>query len=199
MGEQNAKGRLIVLSGPSGVGKTTLCQQVLEQVPAKLSVSATTRKPRCTEVDGVDYYFFSPAQFRRKLEAGEFLESASVFGHLYGTPVGPVRAALDSGQTILLEIDVQGGEQVRRRFPDALTLFIMPPSLEAWRESLRRRLAKRGMNVPAEIERRLDQASAEIEEAQRSGLYDYFVVNDDLEQAVQQLVTIIHRELARND
>ena len=120
-----------------------------------------------------------------------------MFGNLYGTPLGPVQAALDAGQTILLEIDVQGGLQVRQRFPDAVTIFIMPPSLEAWRQTLRNRLTQRGMDVPAEIERRLGEAAPEIELARKSGAYDYFVVNDDLEQAVKQVVAIIKKELAR--
>ncbi|MDD4890763.1 MAG: guanylate kinase [Phycisphaerae bacterium] len=199
MTETKTKGRLIVLSGPSGVGKTTLCQRVLEQVPARLSVSATTRKPRRTEVDGVNYYFLTQPEFERRLATGEFLESATVFGNLYGTPMGPVKSAMESGQTILLEIDVQGGLQVRKRCPDAVTIFIMPPSLEAWRESLRSRLTRRGMDVPAEIEHRLAEASAEITLAKESGAYKYFVVNDDLETAVRQLVGIIKKELARND
>ncbi len=199
MSERNAEGKLIVLSGPSGVGKTTLCQRVLEEVPARLSVSATTRRPRRSEKEGVDYYFLSAEQFAARKQAGEFLESAEVFGNLYGTPLGPVRAAVESGQTVLLEIDVQGGLQVRDRFPDAVTIFILPPSLEAWRESLRSRLARRGMDDPAEIERRLDQATAEIEQARQSGAYDHFVVNDDLDQAVRQLVAVINKELARHD
>lgn len=199
MTANNSKGRLIVLSGPSGVGKTTLCQRVLEEVPARLSVSATTRQPRRSEVDGVDYYFLSPEEFERRESAGEFLESACVFGNRYGTPTAPVMAAVEAGQTVLLEIDVQGGMQVRKRVPQSLTIFIMPPSLEAWRESLRSRLTQRGMDVPAEIERRLDEAAGEIDIARQSKAYDYFVVNDDLETAVRQLVGIIRKELARND
>lgn len=196
---QPPSGKLIVLSGPSGVGKTTLCQRVLEQVPARLSVSATTRKPRRNEVDGVSYYFLSADEFERRLAAGEFLESATVFGNLYGTPAGPVKAALASGQTVLLEIDVQGGLQVCQRCPDAIAIFVLPPSLEAWRESLRRRLTQRGMDVPAEIERRLAEASAEIELARTSGVYRHFVINDDLDTAVRQLVAIIKKESTRHD
>jgi len=199
MGEPKTTARLIVLSGPSGVGKTTLCQRVIEQVPARLSVSATTRTPRRAEVDGVNYYFLTAEEFRRRLDGGEFLESASKFGNLYGTPLGPVKSALDSGQTVLLEIDVQGGLQVRQKCPDAVTIFILPPSLEAWRESLRSRLTQRGMDVPAEIERRLNEAAAEIQLARDGGAYDYFVVNDDLETAVRQLVAIIRKELAKHD
>jgi guanylate kinase len=199
MAEAVTKGRLIVLSGPSGVGKTTLCQRVLEEIPARLSVSATTRKPRRNEVDGVNYYFLTDEEFTRRLAADEFLESAVVFGNRYGTPAGPVRTALESGQTVLLEIDVQGGLQVRKRGPEAVTIFVLPPSLEAWRESLRSRLTQRGMDVPADVERRLNDAAAEIKLARESGAYDHFVVNDDLETAVRQLVALIKKELAKHD
>jgi guanylate kinase len=199
MMEGKSKGRLIVVSGPSGVGKTTLRQRVLEEVPARLSVSATTRQPRRTEKNGVDYYFLAHEEFKRRLDAGEFLESANVFGNLYGTPAAPVQAALDSGQPVLLEIDVQGGLQVLRRFGDALGIFILPPSLEAWRETLRKRLTQRGMDDPAEIDRRVREAAAEIEQAKNSGAYQHFVVNDDLEHAVRQLVSIIRKELAKHD
>ena len=195
----NHTGRLIVLSGPSGVGKTTVCQRVLEQVPARLSVSATTRPPRRTEKDGVDYYFLSRETFGQKLAAGEFLETASVFSHLYGTPIGPVQSAIASGQTILLEIDVQGGIQVRQRFADAVGIFLLPPSLEMWREALRTRLVQRGMDVPAEIERRVNAAAIEIEQAKTCGAYNHFVINDDLKQAVKQVVAIIKKELETHD
>lgn len=199
MSDTNSKGKLFVISGPSGVGKTTLCQRLLERVPARMSVSATTRPARRNEKHEVDYYFLSPQEFEQRLAAGEFLESAEVFGNRYGTPVGPVKAALDSGQDILLEIDVQGGIQVHERFPDAVGIFIMPPSLEAWRESLRRRLTSRGMDQPEEIERRVSQAEAEINLARDCGAYRHFVVNDDLEHAVNELVSTINKESHRDD
>ncbi len=199
MSDTNTNGKLIVISGPSGVGKTTLCQRVLEQVPARMSVSATTRPARRNETDGVNYYFLSPEEFARRREAGELLESAEVFGNWYGTPAGPVAAALEAGHNILLEIDVQGGRQVRERFPQAVGVFILPPSLEAWRESLRRRLTSRGMDDGDAIERRVNEAADEIELAKTCGAYGHFVVNDDLEQAVKELVAVINEELNGND
>ncbi|MCG3178390.1 MAG: Guanylate kinase [Phycisphaerae bacterium] len=196
-------GRLIVISGPSGVGKTTLCHRVLEEVPARMSVSATTRKPRANEREGADYYFMTPGEFEKHRAAGEFLEWATVFGNLYGTPLAPVRAAVEQGQVILLEIDVQGGIQVHQsaksRFPDVLEIFIKPPSLDRWEESLRERLMKRGMDRPEEIARRVGEARAELEQAERSGAYKYFVVNDDLDTAVRELVGILRKEIDFND
>jgi len=201
MGKGSHRGRLIVISGPSGVGKTTLCERVLERVPAKLSVSVTTRPPRPNEVDGEDYRFCSPEQFERQREAGGFLEWARVFGHCYGTPLAPVAEALDAGQTVLLEIDVQGGLQVARGelADDAVLIFIEPPSAEQWEQALRERLTRRGMDDPEQVERRLGEARAEISLARDSGAYTYFVVNDVLQDAADELVAIINKETARDD
>ncbi|HOI56818.1 MAG TPA: guanylate kinase, partial [Phycisphaerae bacterium] len=132
---------IVVVSGPSGVGKSTLTRLLLEHVPdLAFSVSATTRPPRPGETDGVEYYFLSRDEFQRRLAAGGFIEHAEVFGNLYGTPVDEVARARRQGKRLLLEIDVQGGLQVRRRFAEARLILIVPPSLE----ELRRRLAGRG-------------------------------------------------------
>ena len=188
-----------MISGPSGVGKSTLCRRALKRVGAQCSVSATTRRPRQNETDGVDYEFITPKEFERRRDAGEFLEWAEVFGHLYGTPAGPVRQAVAQGRTILLEIDVQGGLQVHRSYPDAVQVFVLPPSMDRFSQALRDRLNHRGMDDAQEIERRVGQARGEIEQARASGVYSYFVVNDDLDRAVDELVELINKETACHD
>jgi guanylate kinase len=180
-------GRLVVISGPSGSGKSTLIQRLLGH-PAlrlKVSVSATTRKPRPGEVPGRDYFFLTPEQFERNRE--ELLESASVHGHLYGTPAEPVRRLMAQGFCVALVIDVQGGFQVREKVPDALLVFIQVPSLEV----LERRLRDRGTDDEATIERRLAAARRELEMAPQ---YDVQVINDDLDRAVEELAGILVRD-----
>lgn len=178
-------GRILVVSGASGTGKTTLVKRLLAQ-DAELawSVSATTRRPRPGEVDGKDYRFLSRAQFERGLQANEFAEHAESFGEFYGTPAEPLRRALAEGRVILLDIDVQGARQIRKSFPDAFLVFAMAPS----EEELLRRLTGRGTEDEASRKRRLQRVREEL--AARNE-YDRVVINDDIERAVAELKGIV--------
>ncbi len=174
-----------MIAGPSGVGKGTVVRKLLERDPSIwLSVSATTRAPRPGEVDGVQYRFVSRDEFEALRSRGGLLEAFEVFGHSYGTPRASVEEHLAAGQDVLLEIDVQGALAVREEFPDALLVFVRPPS----REEQRRRLVERGVDDPAEIERRL--AAAATEEA-HAGEFDAVVVNDDVDAAVDEVAGIL--------
>lgn len=178
-------GKLIVISGPSGSGKNTLIRELLRRSkwPLVLSVSATTRPPRPGEKHGVDYFFLSEEEFRKLAAEGGFLEYAEYVGHLYGTPRQWVEEQLRQGKWVILEIDVQGALQIKKRFPDAVLIFVRTSSLEEYE----RRLRQRGTENEEEIKRRLEQARRELEYVP---YYDYVVVNDDLEQAVQQVEAI---------
>ena len=173
---------VLVITGPSGVGKGTLIRLLLDRFPSMaLSISATTRKPRPGEEDGVDYHFLSAEEFQRRIDAGEFLEWAEYAGNRYGT----LRSELERDVDVLvLEIEVQGARQVRERVPDAVSVFIAPPSDEA----LRTRLVGRGSDDPEQIEKRLAVAQEEL--AARDE-FDHVVVNDDLEAAVQELADLV--------
>lgn len=174
------RGVLIVLSGPSGVGKTTIVRTAREQFDGVFSISATTRAKSDQERDGVDYLFLTPDAFQAMIDDGAFLEYAQVFGKdSYGTPRAPVEEALHQGRVLFLDIDVQGAQQVRAAMPDAYMIFIEPPSID----ELRRRLEARGRDDAEAIERRLAEARLEMERAHASGVYDAFVVNDDLPRA----------------
>jgi guanylate kinase len=180
-------GKLVVVSGPSGVGKSTIDQRALAATDAEYSCSATTRAPRPGEVDGRDYRFVDRTTFETMIADGELLEWAEVFGNYYGTPAGPVEQALRQGRKILLEIDVQGGVQVHEKMPGATFVLIVPPSLDA----LRQRLTGRGTEDDATAQARLDKAEAELDVARSSGVYTREVVNDDLDEAVSELIAII--------
>jgi guanylate kinase len=183
-------GFLLVLTGPSGAGKGTLVEHIVKQRPdCVFSVSATTRPMRSTEVEGRDYFFISQDEFLQREAQGYFLETAEVHGHLYGTPVEAVEAHVREGKVVVLDVDVQGGASVRRVRPDAVTVFVYPPSLDA----LRARLESRGTDTPAVIEERLKNAPGEL--AQMS-LYKYVVMNDDLQRAVTALLAIHDGERA---
>lgn len=184
-------GKLIVLSGPSGVGKSTVVRQVLEECGQglKLSVSATTRPPRPGETDGVDYHFLSDAEFTRRREAGEFLECIEVFGrgHWYGTLWSEVRSSLAAGQWVILEIDVDGAKDVLRDFPAAISIFIGPESLE----ELERRLRSRGTETEEAIQRRLAVARHELAMADN---YQYNVINISVEETVTEIYAILQSQ-----
>jgi len=185
-----AEGHLIVISGPSGVGKSTVTRLLLEREPKLMfSVSATTRSPRPGEEEGVDYYFLSREQFRKRIAEGRFIEQAEVFGNLYGTPVEELDRARAAGRRLLLEIDVQGGLQVRSRFASALMILVVPPAPE----TLKERLSKRGTETPEAVARRLAKAEGELKMARQSGAYDVEVINDRLEQAVQEVKSLIEK------
>jgi guanylate kinase len=184
-------GFLTVVSGPSGAGKGTLVQRLVSARPeCVLSVSTTTRPRRPGELEGVQYHFVTPEEFERRRAAGLFLESAEVHGHLYATPLAFVDEQLGKGKVVVLEVDVQGAEAVRRARPSAVSVFIHPPSIDA----LRTRLSKRGTDPPQVVERRLQKAPDELLQYRD---YDYMVVNDELEQAVARLTAIVDAERAR--
>jgi len=180
-------GKLIVISGPSGVGKGTVTREAVARTGAALSVSATTRPPRPGEVDGREYVFLARDAFDKLVAENGFLEYADVFGQRYGTPAEPVRRSLADGRTMVLEIDVQGGLQVARTMPEATFVLIVPPS-EA---ELRRRLVGRGTETPDQLARRLGKANEELALARGSGVYTIEVVNDDLERAIDEVCSLI--------
>jgi guanylate kinase len=178
-------GRLFVISGPSGAGKGTVVQELVRRRPGVfLSVSATTRPARAAERNGVHYHFVSPNDFMAKRDSGGFLEWAEVYGSLYGTPRHPVEAALAAGRDVICELDIQGATAVKRAKPDAVLVFIEPPSLD----ELFMRLRRRGTEDPEALSTRLRAA---YEEVKRKGLYDYIVVNDSLDDAVGALLRIL--------
>jgi len=189
-----AKGRLFILSAPSGAGKTTLAKRLIAAVPDMvLSVSHTTRPKRNGEQHGVDYWFVSPADFQAMIERGEFLEHAQVFGNLYGTSRAGVETQLERGLDVLLDIDWQGARSVRQHMPEVVSIFILPPSLA----ELERRLRGRGQDSDSVVEGRMRKA---VEEMSHHQEYDYKVINDDLDRATADLISIIdgHGETLRN-
>ncbi|MCP3902957.1 MAG: guanylate kinase [Planctomycetes bacterium] len=186
--DSQGRGLLVVISGPSGVGKTTIVKAVKERLNGIFSVSATTRPRSEQEQDGVDYYFLTEEEFQRRLDAGQMLEHAQVFGrHRYGTPRQPVIEALDDGHLVILEIDVQGACQVRASAPDAFMIFIMPPNEAALLERLR----GRGRDTEEAIQRRFEEAQREIGLAHSRGVYDAFVRNDELARAQDETCELI--------
>ncbi|MEY2715336.1 MAG: Guanylate kinase [Planctomycetota bacterium] len=181
-------GLLLVVSGPSGVGKTTIVHEVIRRLGGEFSVSATTRARSERERDGVDYHFVDQATFQKWIDAGRFLEYAQVFGRSwYGTLQDQVEHALGEGKLIVLDIDVQGAKNVKQKMPRAFTVFVMPPS----EDTLLKRLHARGREDEAAIQRRFAEAKTEIDFAKTSGVYDAFVVNDDLEIAIDQLCDLV--------
>ena len=186
--KETRKGMLIVVSGPSGTGKGTLCEKLLaNDTSVRFSVSATTRSQREGEIDGIHYHFMSDERFDELLKQDAFLEHATVHGHRYGTLTKPIDEGIEKGQNILLDIDSQGAINVMKRRPDCVSIFILPPSGNA----LSVRLHTRNTDDPAEIRRRLANAPGEVAKLK---LYDYVVINDDLEMAYEQIYHIVQAE-----
>jgi len=188
---ENKRGLLLVISGPSGVGKGTVCNALIDECEDMMvSVSATTRKPREGEVHGENYYFYTEEKFKEMIEQDELMEWAAFCGNYYGTPRQPVLDALKEGKNVILEIEVQGALKVKSKYPEGVFIFVLPPSLE----ELRNRLEGRGTETKEVVEERLRTA---INEIQQSIKYNYFVVNDTVQQATEQIKNIIKAEKAR--
>ena len=184
-------GTLFIVSAPSGAGKTSLLKALLEVLDGlRVSVSHTTRPKRAGEIDGADYHFVDPDTFTRMAKGGEFLEHAQVFDNYYGTSESNIRDQLEAGVDVILEIDWQGARQVRTRFPNAVSIFVLPPS----RETLRERLGNRGQDSEAVIERRMRDAIAEMSHYAE---YDYLVVNDQFNQALREIGSLITAQRLR--
>ena len=182
------KGTLFIISAPSGAGKSTLIDIIRPMFPDMLySVSCATRPMRKGEIEGEDYYFVTKDEFQRMIEAGEFIEWKTVHGAMYGTPAGPVRKAIETGQSMILDIDVEGAKEVFRAFPDSVGIFINAPDMT----TLEKRLRLRGTESEESIATRLANARRETEMA---GIFRYQIINDDLEKAVSDLASIIRGE-----
>ncbi|HTR44236.1 MAG TPA: guanylate kinase [Thermodesulfovibrionales bacterium] len=188
-----ARGSLFIVSAPSGAGKTTLCRKLTEVLPGiGYSISHTTRRPRAGEENGRDYIFVDEAEFRRMIGDKEFLEWATVHGNLYGTSQRMLREMQGQGTDVILDIDVQGARQLREASPEGVSIFILPPSLEV----LRSRLEKRGSNSAEDMERRMRTAVEEIREYKK---YDYVIVNDLFEKALDELRAVVLAERVKTD
>lgn len=181
------KGKLIVLSGPSGAGKGTICRELINSGIFELSISMTTRAPRTGEENGVHYYFATKEQFKKTIEEDGFLEYAQIYENYYGTPKAPVLERLEQGKDVMLEIEMQGALQVKKSYPDAVLIFVLPPSLKVLRE----RLTGRGTETPEQIALR---TASSLKEIHMIYDYDYSIFNDRLENAVNDVKTIIRAE-----
>ncbi len=187
-----SKGTLFIVSGPSGCGKGTVLAEILKQDNVYYSVSATTRAPRPGEINGVNYHFLSKDEFEKLIENGGMLEYANYCGNYYGTPKKPVEDMLAEGKNVILEIEVQGALKVMEKCPEAVSVFILPPSLK----ELRRRLHKRGTETEEVIEKRIGEAAGEIRKAVN---YDYVMINGELEIAVSDLLSIINSQKLKKE
>ncbi|MEA4960148.1 guanylate kinase [Lutispora sp.] len=188
----NNKGLLIVISGPSAVGKGTICKELMKRGidNLELSVSATTRRPRQGEIDGINYYFKEKEVFEKMIESEDFLEFARVYDNYYGTPKKNVMDRISNGKDVILEIDIQGAKRVKRNYEDGIFIFIMPPSFK----ELKNRIVKRGTETQKDMNKRMTCA---FEEVQQAKYYDYIVVNDNLNSAVEKIYCIIKAEKCR--
>jgi guanylate kinase len=186
--ERENKGALIVISAPSGAGKTTLCHMLIKELPsAEFSISVTSRQPRAGEVDGRDYVFVNEEDFKKRVKEGRMLEWAQVHGNYYGTSKKFVETRLNKGLYVILDIDVQGGLQVKEKFPEAILIFVLPPSME----ELKNRLKNRKQDSSGEIKKRLKNS---YEEMNYLSKYDYLVINDNLTEALKDIKAIIRAD-----
>ncbi len=187
------KGLLIIVSGPSGAGKGTICKELIQRDDSIIvSVSATTRQPRAGEVDGISYHFLTKDRFETLIDQGGFLEHACVYDNYYGTPKDFVVERISEGKNVLLEIDIQGALQVKKKYPEGVFVFVLPPSME----TLKTRIIGRGSETPESLNKRLSSAFSEIELIKN---YDYFIVNDTVCHATDILQAIITAEKCRVD
>ncbi len=186
----NKEGILVIISGPSGSGKGTVVEELVKEDNFALSISATTRKPRSYEIDGVHYYFYSKEEFEAMRSRGELLECAEFCDHCYGTPRNYVEKQLAQGKNVILEIEVQGALQVKKLYPESILVFLIPPNLE----ELGRRLINRGTEDKATINKRIHRALEEMEFANQ---YDYVVINDTVKEAKNDIETIVRAEAMR--
>ena len=184
------EGLLIVISGPSGVGKGTICKELMKRYDYNVSISATTRSPREGEVDGVNYHFLDKKSFEEKLSNSEFLEYAQVYGNYYGTLKQSVENEIHNGKNIILEIDIQGTLQVQKVYRNAIYIFLLPPSIN----ELKNRILKRGSETESSFNLRFSSVS---EELKYMNSYDYAVINDDIDKAVKKIHNIINTEMNR--
>jgi len=184
-------GKLFIVSAPSGAGKTTLCNALRKKFPDLVySVSHTTRRPRKGEKEGIDYFFITEAAFKKEIKKCQWVEHAKVYGNYYGTSRALLNRSIQAGRDVLLDIDVQGAKQVIMQYPAAVTIFVLPPSMEV----LRSRLTRRGTDSPETINKRLKTARSEI---RQKDLYRYVIINDRLDQAVTDLIALVSHHRSR--